>query len=219
MLLTTYPFSVMINLMQALATAAETTELMEWLKTKSSPSLQPVASNASSPGHLEDLLPDLPPARSTAEQQNSIDERKGWHLKSISVRHREIMRRLLEGANIYTIAEEMNLQPQSIHIITNSPLFKAELAKLESERDEGVIRRAENIAGEALDTLKNQMRFAKSEGIRNRAANDILDRAGYSKIEKKLIVGVNAEEVIKELNRQRREFAEPKVVNGGASGE
>ena len=200
--------------MESLATSAETNALVEWLQRKStsgapptrdesSPSpTKPIGSGDPLTGHLEELLPDLPQAGATAEQQ--IAKEKAHEIKSLSSRHREIMRRVLEGANYFTIAEEMNLSHTTISIVANSRLFKEELLKMEAARDDRIIQRADVLAGEALDTLKNQMRAARSESIRNRAANDILDRAGYSKIEKKLVGIVNAEDVIKELNKERR---------------
>ena len=68
------------------------------------------------------------------------------------------------------------------------------------------------MANEALDVLKVLMRNARSESIRKVSADSILDRAGYAKVEKKLIGIVSGEDVIKELNRRRRESME--ALNG-----
>lgn len=159
------------------------------------------------PGHLQELIAEMPDAGLPAEVETRAPNGK-WEPKKLTPRHREIMRRLLEGAPRSVIAEEMGLTPQAITIISTSQLFQAELCKMETDADFQVIRRAEDLSNEALDTLKNLMRFARSEAMKQRAADSILDRAGYSKVEKKMIGIVSGEDVIKELNRRRREASE-----------
>ena len=128
-----------------------------------------------------------------------------WEPQKLMPRHREIMRRILEGANYGQIAEQMGISYQAVMLICTSKLFKEELQKLEDKLDTGIIKRADELSGEALDTIKIAMRFAKSEALKLRAAERILDTAGYSKVEKKLVGVVSGEDVIKELNKMRRE--------------
>lgn len=115
---------------------------------------------------------------------------------------------MLEGADRMTIANEMGITPQAVTIISTSKLFQAALAEMELNADFKVIQRADNLSNEALDHLKNLMRFARSEAIKLRAADSILDRAGYAKVEKKMIGIVSGDDVIRELNRRRREEVE-----------
>ena len=61
------------------------------------------------------------------------------------------------------------------------------------------------MAHEALDTIKVAMRSARSEFLRVKSAKDMLDIAGYSKIERKIVGIVTGEDVIRELNKKRRE--------------
>lgn len=205
-------------------------DLQEWLKEKGkelarrdqisgNSSLSPVQPiGCPVPGHVDHLLVGMPPAGLTAEEERSSQSGQKWEKwepKRLNSRHREIMRRILEGATSTLIAEQMGMSKVAVSLVITSKLFRDELEKLESQRDEGVIHRAESLSGEALDTLKTQMRFARSEAIKNRAANDILDRAGYTKIERKLIGVVNAEEVIRELNRQRRDSLNQKLAGEG----
>lgn len=158
------------------------------------------------PGELDQLI-ELNPKPECAEAEvaaaNTTPQK--WEPKYLNARHREIMRRLLEGANYKMIAEEMGIHVQTVMLVSTSKLFVSELAKMELEADFNVIKRAEALSHEALDTLKNIMRFGKSEQVRAHSADSILDRAGYSKVEKKLVGIVNGEDVIRELNRQRRE--------------
>ena len=155
------------------------------------------------PGHIEELLSQMPESPIPCEVETKQPTK--WEPQKLSARHREIMRRLLEGAPRSVIAEEMGLHPQTITIVTGSLLFREALSQMEQEADFQVIRRAEDLSNEALDTLKNMMRFARSEAMKLRAADSILDRAGYAKVEKKMIGIVSGEDVIKELNRRRRE--------------
>lgn len=172
---------------------------------------------ACEPGELESLISDTLTAKpecAEAELANTAPVK--WEPKQLNARHREIMRRLLEGANYRIIAEEMGLHVQTIMLVATSKLFVSELSKMEAEADFNVIKRAEALSHEALDTLKNLMRFGKSELARKSSADSILDRAGYSKVEKKLVGIVNGEDVIRELNRQRRETILGNTANGNS---
>jgi len=158
------------------------------------------------PGELDELI-DLNPKPESAEVEAQLANTAPvkWEPKALNARHREIMRRLLHGANYRLIAEEMGIHVQTVMLVATSKLFVSELTKLEAEADFSVIKTAESLSLEALDTLKNIMRFGKSDLARKSSADSILDRAGYAKVEKKLIGIVNGEDVIMELNRQRRE--------------
>jgi hypothetical protein len=154
---------------------------------------------------LTELLADLSAPLMRAEDETRAPDK--WTPQKLLPRHREIMRRILEGATREEIAIEMGISPQAITLISNSAIFKSELAKMEAEADFTVIKRAEALSHEALDTLKGLMRGARNEGVRKASADSILDRAGYSKIEKRVIASVSGEDVIRELNRRRREAA------------
>ena len=157
------------------------------------------------PGELESLIPEALTSKPVCAEAETSQTPQKWEPQKLNARHREIMRRLLEGANYVTIAEEMGIHVQTVMLVSTSKMFVSELSKMESEADFTVIKRAENLSHEALDTLKNIMRFGKSDLARKSSADSILDRAGYAKVEKKLIGIVNGEDVIMELNRQRRE--------------
>ena len=185
-----------------------------------SPEFLPI--NDPTPGELESLLPNMPsfPSPITPTNGNGVSQEGRWQVSTLTPRHREIMRRLLEGATYIDIAQQMGLHKQTIYLIASSKLFVEELKKMESEATFQVIQRADALAGEALDVLKLIMRTANQDAVRKSAADSILDRAGYSKIEKKIIGIVSGEEVIRELNRRRRESAlqptpEAQVSEGG----
>ncbi len=153
------------------------------------------------PGAINDLIDILPPPDKLVDSKVPA---KRWEITKVMPRHREIMRRVLEGATYVQIAQAMGLHVQSVMLICTSPLFRGELEKLEESADFSVVKRAEELSNEALDTLKTLMRNARSEAIRKTSADSILDRAGYVKIEKRIIGIVGGEEVIRELGRRRR---------------
>lgn len=170
-------------------------------------------SNTPIPSEVETLLSGLPAFPSSNGNGKDMEPHARWQVTALTPRHREIMRRLLEGATYVDVAQEMGLHKQTIYLIASSKLFMEELKKMESEATFNVVQRADALAGEALDILKILMRTANQDAIKKSAADSILDRAGYSKIEKKIIGIVSGEEVIRELNRRRRESV--LQTNGG----
>ena len=152
-----------------------------------------------------------------AEQETeSPYTHKRWSPTELKPRHREMMRRILEGADYVEIAASMGLSTQTVMLVCSSAIFKAELEKLEDSLDHNVIKRAEELSNEALDKLKLLMRKARSETLQASCAEKVLGIAGYSKIEKKQIAVVSGEDVIRELNRRRREAAEQFGGNAGS---
>ena len=87
----------------------------------------------------------------------------------------------------------------------HSPLFEAELGRMMEEADRTVAERIESLSPEALDKIRDMMRKARSQSLQTRMAMEILDRAGYSKVEKQAVLTVSGEDVIKELNRRKAE--------------
>jgi hypothetical protein len=138
-----------------------------------------------------------------AEDETKPDGK--WEPKELRPRHREMMRRILEGATYVEIAEEMGLSTQSVMLVCSSAIFKEELRALDADLNLNVIRRAEELSNEALDKLKVLMRRARSEALQASCAEKVLGIAGYSKIEKKQVAIISGEDVIRELNRKRRE--------------
>jgi len=165
--------------------------------------LQPI--NSPQPGHLEELLGINLGAQIglTAEDEHDANTPARWEVSALNARHREIMRRIIEGATYVEIAEAMGIHKQTVMLVCTSPMFREELQKMEAALDISVIKRADDLSNEALDTLKMMMRRGKSEALKVRAAREILDTAGYSKVEKKLIGIVRGEDVIRELNKRR----------------
>ncbi len=126
-------------------------------------------------------------------------------LKRLKPRHREIIRRLVEGKRPVDIAKQMGIGPQRLSVIMHSPSFVAGLERFMDETDRTVMERIESLSPEALDKIRDMMRKAKSESLQSKMAMEILDRAGYGKVEKEAVLTMSGEEVIKELNRRKAE--------------
>lgn len=164
--------------------------------------------------HLESLI-GPPPL--TAEQEKNPPPQK-WEPDILRPRHREILRRILEGATYVEIAEAMGIHKQTVMLIATSKLFQEELHKLESQLDYNIVSRADSMANEALDKIKTLMRSARSEFLQKQCAERILDTAGYSKVERKILGIVTGEDVIRELNKRKREAVTVNVNGDGESG-
>jgi len=103
-------------------------------------------------------------------------------LEYIRPRHREIARRLILGQSQVEIARDLGMNQGRLSIIVNSPLFKLELKRLEDARDADAIdvtNSLKELAPAALDTVEKIMYQSKSEQVKLKAAESILDRAGY----------------------------------------
>ena len=104
--------------------------------------------------------------------------------------HREIARRLILGQRQVDIANAIGLTQGRLSIICNSPLFKMELQKLADLRDAGVGdigKTLQEVSPIALEVIERTMLMSRSDAIRLRAAETILDRAGYGAIQKSLV--------------------------------
>lgn len=163
--------------------------------------------------HLDQIITDNnAPAPQSAELENAqkyAQPEGRWEPDVLKPRHREILRRVFEGANYQEIADAMGIHKQTVMLVATSKLFQAELHKLESRADYVIVSRADSMANEALDKIKTLMRSARSEFLQKQCAERILDTAGYSKVERKILGIVTGEDVIRELNKRKREASSP----------
>lgn len=105
-----------------------------------------------------------------------------YGLSYIRPYHREIARRLVLGQMQVDICEDLGMSVSRMSIIINSPLFKMELMKMEELRNSGVAdvtKTLQEVSPLALEVIERTMVGGKSEAIRFKAAQDILDRAGH----------------------------------------
>lgn len=114
-------------------------------------------------------------------------EKKKYTLAHIKPLHKELARRLVLGQKPMEIWRDLNISPEHIRTLMKSPLFKIELAKLEEKRDKGVVdvtKTLHEISPLALEQIERLMYTATTETLKFKAAESILDRAGYGSISK-----------------------------------
>lgn len=129
-------------------------------------------------------------------------------LTTIRPIHREAIRRIVSGQTVSAAARDVGLSRSYLAALKNQdPLFKSELEKAMLNKEADVLKRIQLTSYEALDVVRELMREGKSENIRLQAAQTILDRAGFSKLEKRVSVTADAETVIRELNRRKGELS------------
>lgn len=118
--------------------------------------------------------------------------------KHLHGRHLALMRRLAAGVKLCDAADELGYSQQRAIIVTNSPLFRDEYAKLledikqgvvkvestVSHMDGGIRKRMEEEAINSLNVLIGLRDGATSERVKQISAMDILDRAGYKATDK-----------------------------------
>lgn len=116
-------------------------------------------------------------------------------IKRMLPRYRDLMRRLVCGQGRRQIEREMDMSSGNYTVIIGSPLFKAELAKMETELNKQVLdklstskvedvvdRKLKKASPEAADVNISLLR-SSSEKTRQRSAFDILDRTGHKPTE------------------------------------
>jgi len=108
-------------------------------------------------------------------------------VKYIRPYHRELARRIVLGASEKELCNEFHVHPTTMSIITQSPLFKLELLRLEQMRDQGVAdvtKTLRDLSPIALDVMERTMYRTASERLKVDIAESILDRAGFGAINK-----------------------------------
>lgn len=123
---------------------------------------------------------------------------KKLHIKSISLRHRVLMKKLLAGKTLKASAEDLGYNYERAVIVANSPLFREEMDRMRKEVEKGVIEletevehmdggvkaRMEEEAFNSLRVILSLRDGGTSERVRQVSALEILDRAGYGKTDK-----------------------------------
>jgi len=116
----------------------------------------------------------------------------------IGPRHRALMRRLAAGMRLQEACEDIGFSISRASLVVNSPLFKAEMEKMQDDLNKGFVEaESEKISrsadptrialSESAEVAARTLRHAlddENPTIRVSAAKDILDRTGYAKEDK-----------------------------------
>lgn len=131
-------------------------------------------------------------------------------------RHNEIVRRVVAGDRPIDIAHQMGMTTSRMSIIMNSPAFKArvaELSALANKNASDVQGRISELAIESMTILEDAIR-AKQEGVspalKIKVAQDVLDRAGYSAVQKTASLSLTGQD-IDELRKRRDASRAPQM--------
>jgi hypothetical protein len=112
-------------------------------------------------------------------------------MQKLSTRHLELVRRVVCGQDLKSIAAETGMAYPSLVCITNSPLFKQAkeqmIKKVEDQMVDKLADPKQYLNRKSIDAAKklaHLMDNSASENIQMASANSILDRGGAPKITK-----------------------------------
>jgi len=99
--------------------------------------------------------------------------------------HRSMARMFLEGMKPGEVALVTGFSPGQVTRILRSPLFEAELARLESQAEVEVVtvgNELKRMAGRAIEILDQNLEAENiSRELKTKTAFDVLDRSGHGK--------------------------------------
>ena len=169
------------------------------------------------------------PTHADTEEYSEVTKRQ--FIKSVSSRHRTLMRYLIAGKTYKEISETLGYSSARISLIANSPLFQEEMEKMRVEIDKTVVSLEGELAhmdGGVSATLQDEARAslqtiidlrdrASSERVKQVSALEILDRAGYSKTEKvhNTVELDVSDGLLAAIQTAMKEMGKPKPDNGG----
>ena len=109
-------------------------------------------------------------------------------LKKMKQIHHEIAMLAITGTRKNDIARKLDVTPAMVRYTLESTIVKKKLAILRGERDKRAIdvsTRLKELAPLSLDELENLLLHPNTgENTRRMVAQDLLDRAGYSAVQK-----------------------------------
>lgn len=116
------------------------------------------------------------------------DRSRQYSIKELWDKHREIARRVVLGQSHAEIAEAVGCHPQTVSNVRNSPIGRAELARLHERRDDETMSMAQKIEEFApvalrfLEDIVNGKVDGASTALRARMASAAVARAGYGEV-------------------------------------
>lgn len=121
---------------------------------------------------------------------------KDWEPEVFGQRHKLAVLMHASGMRNKEVAEALGYTQSRVSVILNDPRARAVLethAQELADSLQDVRLRLKYYANEALDEIIDEVRHAEDARVRQRAAFGILDRAGYSKIEKKFVASAQVD--------------------------
>ena len=132
------------------------------------------------------------------EHDEKAESTKALEPDKIGPRHRALMRRLAAGMRLQEACDDLGFSISRASLVVNSPLFKAEMEKMQVDLNKGFVEaEAEKVSrsadptrivlSDAAEVAAKTLKHAlddENPTIRVSAAKDILDRTGYAKEDK-----------------------------------
>ena len=142
----------------------------------------------------------------THEDGKVTREGKSPHVEATWPHHRFMTRLVVEGHRPNEICALTGFSPGHVSRILGSPTFQAELLRLESQADEGAVNVHEEIrmlAARAIEVLDQNLHAVpqsdNDKNLQQRAAFDLLDRAGFGKKEVHINKNLNVSATLKDI--------------------
>jgi hypothetical protein len=92
--------------------------------------------------------------------------------------HRQLMYRILCGQKPHLAAKDLGLSPGGVGVIVRSPLFKAELRRMELQMEEKIVNvneRFRNAGPSAFNTIVGLMKTSENERVKLDAAKEVIN--------------------------------------------
>jgi len=103
-----------------------------------------------------------------------------WTATQMLDRHQEISRLLVLGLENKEIAERLGIHPQTVSLVRNSPIIKANTEELQSRANDKAVDLSVELAKDAIEARRIIVELMKDENekseVRLSAAKDIMDR-------------------------------------------
>jgi len=110
-------------------------------------------------------------------------------IKEIWGNHKEIIRLHVMGMKSIHIAEILNITPEGISTILNSPIVVKEIARLQGKKDDEVIEVTKEFAANAKYAVRHMRKMVENvetaDSVQFQICKDMLDRDGHKPVEKK----------------------------------
>lgn len=138
-----------------------------------------------------------------------------YEIQHMWERHHEIVRLTLLGHDQKSVAQMLDITPQTVSNTLNSKMVRDKLQILRAERDASSVDVAaaiKNLAPKAIEMMDRLLDPDQGApaNVQLRAATDMLDRNGYAApkvVETRNIHGVFSKEDLEEIKKRGRQLA------------
>lgn len=161
-------------------------------------------------------------------EEFNIPAKSSTTLQSLKQRHYEMISLHVLGAKNKDIAEALNVTPQNVSDVLNSPLAQRRVRAIREERDSNyadIQKRIQEIQPLAVDIMEQAMISEDAPwATRKSAAKDMLEMGGHKAPDKRPVETITPEQLsqIKDkadaVEAQEQEFAEAEVIEESSEG-